>query len=124
MFVWACNNLYQCLCVHVGVYISVCVYMQLFVSVFVCICKCLYQCLCVYASVCISVCVYMQVFVSVFMCGCKCLYQCVCVCVDANVCIMSSFMHVCESTCTQVSEGWSCASQGLSLGTDTVAGLV
>ena len=112
MFVWACNNLYQCLCVHAGVYISVCVCMQVFVSVFVCICKCLYQCLCVYASVCISVCVWMQVFVSV------------CVCVDANVCIMSSFMHVCESTCTQVSEGWSCASQGLSLGTDTVAGLV
>ena len=72
----SCVCLYMCMFVHVYVCTCVCLYMCMCVHVYVCTCVCLYMCMCVHVYVCTCVCVYMCMFVHVYVCTCVCLYMC------------------------------------------------
>ena len=83
------------LCMHVRLFMHVCVCICVYacmcvcMHVCVCVCMCVYAYVCVYACVCVCVCVCMHVCV----CACVCVHVCVCVCTHVYVC-----MYVCMYT--------------------------
>ena len=68
-------------------YCCMCVYVDQFISVFVCMWISSYLCLCVCGSVHICVCVYVDQFISVFVCMWISSYLCLCVCGSVHICI-------------------------------------
>lgn len=87
---WRGSALYPAgvwICVHKYVCVWMCVYMFMWVTVYMCegVCVCVSECLYVYYCMCVSLCVY------VWVCVCECLYvyywtyESVCVCV--SVCV-------------------------------------
>jgi hypothetical protein len=81
------------------VWVCVCVYLCVSVSLCVCVYVCVWVCMClsvyVYVSVCECVCVYLCVSVSL----CVCVYVCVWVCMCLSVCV---YVSVCVCVCKYV----------------------
>ena len=85
----------------------VCVYVSMFVCMFlrVYVCMCVYLCVYVWVCACVGVCVWVYFCVGVCPCVCVsgclcvCVFVCLCVCVCVHVCVC---MFVCESVCVRV----------------------
>jgi len=95
--------LYVSVCVYVWVYLLVCV--CVFVCVYVYVHVCIFVCVSVYLSVCLySMCVYVSVSICVSVYLCVCIFLCLCICMWVSVwvfvclCVsvsMSVYLYVC-----------------------------
>jgi len=103
-------RLCYCLKCMGSVHVRACVYVSVYMYVYVCTCVCVRACVYVsvymYVYVCTCVCVRACVYVSVYM------YVYVCTCVCVRVCVYVSvytYVYVCTCVCVRAYQSWECA---------------
>ena len=98
------------MCLHVSLYVGVC----LCHCVYVCHCVCAFVCLCMCLLVCVSLCVslYMCICVSMYVSACLCV--CMCHCSYCSLCVHLR-VYMCMNKCVYKYQGRSRGSYGVKI---------